>query len=63
MVKRQTISISVYFSLNRKISGVSQAITQLAELVDDTTMQAGSEAYSAALVVYQYAKNSRMRTD
>jgi hypothetical protein len=46
-----------------KISGISQAVTQLAELIDDTTMQAGSEAYSAALVVYQYAKNSRIRSD
>ena len=35
-----------------------QAITQLAELVDDTKMAVGSEAYVGALLVYNYAKNS-----
>jgi len=48
--------------LYRNINGIKQAVIQLAELIDDTTMQAGSEAYSSALVVYQYAKNSRVGT-
>ena len=32
------------------------ALTQLQELVDDTCLAAGSEAYAAALQVYNYAK-------
>ncbi|MBC7798800.1 MAG: hypothetical protein H7Z37_18175 [Pyrinomonadaceae bacterium] len=35
---------------------ITQAVTQLNELIDDTYTQIGSEAYSAALVVYQSAK-------
>lgn len=34
------------------------SLTQLQELVDDTCMTAGSEAYTAALAVYNYAKAS-----
>jgi len=34
------------------------ALTQLQELVDDTCLAAGSEAYAAALQVYTYAKAS-----
>ncbi|HEY9640690.1 MAG TPA: hypothetical protein V6C57_09405 [Coleofasciculaceae cyanobacterium] len=34
------------------------SLTQLQELVDDTCMAAGSEAYAAALAVYSYAKAS-----
>jgi hypothetical protein len=34
------------------------ALTQLSELVDDTALAAGSEAYTAALQVYNYAKAS-----
>jgi hypothetical protein len=34
------------------------ALAQLQELVDDTAMAAGSEAYAAALQVYNYAKAS-----
>lgn len=34
------------------------ALTQLQSLVDDTCMAAGSEAYAAALQVYNYAKVS-----
>ncbi|MBW4473697.1 MAG: hypothetical protein KME45_25475 [Stenomitos rutilans HA7619-LM2] len=34
------------------------ALTQLQELVDDTCLAAGSEAYAAALQVYNYAKAS-----
>jgi len=33
-------------------------LTQLQELVDDTCMAAGSEAYASALAVYGYAKAS-----
>jgi hypothetical protein len=34
------------------------ALTQLQELVDDTCLAVGSEAYAAALQVYNYAKAS-----
>ncbi|MDM9380963.1 hypothetical protein QUB80_09625 [Chlorogloeopsis sp. ULAP01] len=34
------------------------SLTQLQELVDDTWMTAGSEAYASALAVYNYAKAS-----
>ena len=34
------------------------ALTQLRELVDDSALQVGSEAYVAALAVYQYARAS-----
>jgi len=34
------------------------ALNQLQDLVDDTVMQVGSEAYAAALAVYTYAKAS-----
>jgi len=35
-----------------------QALNQLQELLDDTVMVVGSEAYAAALVTYRYAKDS-----
>jgi hypothetical protein len=34
------------------------SLTQLQELVDDTCVAVGSEAYAAALLVYNYAKAS-----
>ncbi len=34
------------------------SLTQLQELLDDTYLAVGSEAYAAGLVVYNYAKNS-----
>lgn len=34
------------------------SLTQLQELVDDTVMQVGSEAYAAGLIIYNYAKTS-----
>lgn len=37
---------------------VRTALTQLQELVEDTTHLVGSEAYVAALLVYDYAKSS-----
>ena len=38
------------------LSSVQTAVSQLNELVDDTVMAVGSEAYAAALVVYQFAR-------
>jgi hypothetical protein len=35
-----------------------QAVNQLQELIDDTVMVVGSEAYAAALVAYRYAKDA-----
>jgi hypothetical protein len=37
---------------------VVMALTQLQELVEDTYLEVGSEAYAAALTVYGYAKAS-----
>ncbi len=34
------------------------SLTQLQELVDDTCIAAGSEAYAPALAIYNYAKAS-----
>jgi hypothetical protein len=38
------------------LSPVTAALAQLNELVDDTFMAVGSEAYTAALAVYQYTR-------
>jgi hypothetical protein len=38
------------------LSSVFLALSQLNELVDDTLLEVGSEAYAAALAVYQYAR-------
>lgn len=38
------------------LSPVLTALAQLNELVDDTHMAVGSEAYASALLVYQYAR-------
>lgn len=37
---------------------ILMALTQLQELVDDTVLAVGSDAYAAALLVYQFAKVS-----
>ena len=37
---------------------VMMAINQLQDLIDDTTLQSGSEAYAAALTVYTMIKNT-----
>src|SRR5437868_2439621 len=37
---------------------VMMALTQLQELVEDSYLAVGSEAYTAALVVYNYARSS-----
>ena len=44
--------------LFEKMYPIVVALSQLQELVDDTAMAAGSEAYAAALQVYHYAKAS-----
>jgi hypothetical protein len=38
------------------------ALAQLRELIDDTAVAAGSEAYSASLEIYHYAKANGMVT-
>ena len=38
------------------LSSVQIAVAQLNELVDDTVMAVGSEAYASALLVYQYTR-------
>ena len=44
--------------LAEALQPITTALTQLQELVDDTYTAIGSEAYSAALVVYQYGRSS-----
>jgi hypothetical protein len=38
------------------LSSVHAALAQLFELVDDTLMEVGGEAYASALLVYQFAR-------
>jgi hypothetical protein len=40
------------------LSPVRTALAQLSELVEDSYMAIGSEAYTAALLVYQYARSA-----
>jgi hypothetical protein len=42
--------------MTNNLAAISTALAALTELVEDTYILAGSEAYSAALVVYQSAK-------
>ena len=44
--------------LMQMLQPILMVINQLQDLVEDTYMQVGSEAYTAALNVYTYAKNS-----
>ena len=44
--------------LMQMLQPVLMVVNQLQDLVEDTYMQVRSEAYSAALIVYNYAKNS-----
>ena len=37
---------------------IALSLTQLQELLDDTLVELGAESYTAALVVYNYARNS-----
>jgi hypothetical protein len=43
-------------ALATALEPIRAALTQLQELVEDTYLAAGSEAYSAALLIYQYAR-------
>ncbi|HTP09724.1 MAG TPA: hypothetical protein VMP08_15820 [Anaerolineae bacterium] len=45
-------------ALYEDLRSISLALTPVAELIDDTMLEVGSEAYAAALTVYQYAKNA-----
>ncbi len=45
-------------ALYEALQPVALALTQLQELVEDTLMEVGSEAYVAALLVYNSAKSS-----
>ena len=44
--------------LMQMLQPILMVINQLQDLIEDTYMQVGSEAYSAALNIYNYAKNS-----
>jgi hypothetical protein len=44
--------------LAQALEPIAAALTQLLELVEDSYLAVGSEAYTAGLVVYQSAKNS-----
>ena len=46
--------------LYQTLEDISRSLTQLQELVEDTKMAVGSEAYAQALVVYKYAQNSSL---
>lgn len=45
-------------ALYAELRSIYLALIPLSELVDDTMLEVGSEAYAAALTVYQYAKNA-----
>ncbi|MGC1376982.1 MAG: hypothetical protein WA821_12195 [Anaerolineales bacterium] len=45
-------------ALFEALQPIALRLTRLQELVDDTQLAAGSEAYTAALTVYNYARNS-----
>ncbi|PSB30756.1 hypothetical protein [Stenomitos frigidus] len=45
------------------LSSLSLSLVQLQDLVDDTCMALGNEAYTAALTVYNYAKTTGQKTD
>ena len=45
-------------TLAEALQPILVSLTSLQEQLDDTYMEVGSEAYSAALVVYQYARTS-----
>ena len=44
--------------LMQMLQPVLMVVDQLQDLVEDTYMQVGSEAYTSALTVYNYAENS-----
>ena len=45
-------------ALAKALQGIRQELLRLSELVDDTTVAAGSEAYVAALVAYKAAQEN-----
>lgn len=48
--------------LYQKLYSINQELSKLLKQADNTLMQVGSEAYLAALAVYQFAKNSKVGT-
>ncbi len=50
--------LSKDFVLNKSMSEIEKAINSLAELISDTRVVAGSEAYVAALSIYNSAKGA-----
>jgi len=48
--------------LVESLYGIRLAIQTLADKIDDTCFAAGSEAYAAALLVYQFAKTHNLAT-
>jgi len=50
------------YDLFKSLNPIRQALSKLAEEVDDTLMAVGSEAYVAALLVYNYASRSDVGT-
>ena len=49
--------------LFNSLNAIRQSVVQLLELVEDTAMQAGNEAYSAGLVIYHFAKDAHMNSE
>ncbi len=45
------------------LSSLSLSLVQLQDLVNDTCMAVGNEAYTAALTIYTYAKTTGQKTD
>jgi hypothetical protein len=46
------------FELVKALNNVLKPLAQLVEKLDDTTLQAGSEAYTAALIFYNAVKGA-----
>jgi len=49
--------------LFNSLNAIRQSVVQLLELLEDTAMQAGNEAYSAGLVIYHFAKDTHMNSE
>jgi hypothetical protein len=49
-------------TLFKSMYAIQQALTKMSEQVNDTVTAAGSEAYVAALLVYNYARSSGIGT-
>jgi len=48
--------------LFEQLFAIRQGLMKLSEMVDDTCMEVGSEAYAASLLVYSYAKSANIGT-